>query len=117
MAAAAVDSAAESDSSDSEDSEDDEPAAKPTTKPRHAAGVEATMYQGHELPAGWEQAWLGAVVASHLYHEALALTLTLTLTLSLTLTLTLTLPLTPNEVHHGSRRGSVARYLRKVRGG
>eukprot|EP00964_Phaeocystis_antarctica_P077130 scaffold47793_cov58-Phaeocystis_antarctica.AAC.2 len=34
--------------------------ARSTTRPRHAAGVEATMYQGHELPPGWEQAWLGA---------------------------------------------------------
>ena len=30
---------------------------------RHAAAVDATMYQGHELPTGWEQAWLGAAKA------------------------------------------------------
>ena len=27
---------------------------------RHAAAVDATTYQGHELPSGWQQAWLGA---------------------------------------------------------
>ena len=26
---------------------------------RHAAAVDATTYQGHELPSGWQQAWLG----------------------------------------------------------